>query len=151
MSWSELEWPELSPAFPEPHPTAPPPARPDVPATVAERVHAAEVTRGIVVPLCFLVGGALVCAGAVLSARARAVGLALLASGIVVAFVVSAAATLHIGPTWQQRQQHWRLLRWQAEHRAWLERERAIYLASLTHEQRDAFRRALAATGHGIA
>jgi hypothetical protein len=151
VSWSELEWPELSPAFPEPHPTAPPPDRPGVPATVAERVHAAEVMRGIVVPLCFLVGGALVCAGAIVSAHARAAGLALLAAGMVVAFVVSAAATLRIGPTWQQRQQHWRLLRWQAEHRAWLARERAIYLASLTPDQHDAFRRALAAAGHRIA
>ena len=148
MSWAELEWPDLSlapEAFPEPRPRTPPPPRPEAPPGVAERVRRAEVTRGIVVPLCFLMGGGLACAGTALYGRAPGMTVALVAAGVVVAFVVSALATLRIGPTWEQRQQHWRLLRWEGEWRAWLARERAAYLAELPLEQRAALERALRA------
>src|SRR5579884_265363 len=126
--WIALDWPNLSPDFPEPVPLTPPPPPPDAPADVGERVRRAEVTRGIVVPLCALAGALLVCAGTVLAARQTspqpghppALALLLIFGGLAVAFPVPALATLLvIGPTWRQRQQHYALLRWRAERRAW--------------------------------
>jgi len=151
MTWTELDWPDLSPHFPEPQPATLPPPRPEVPARVAERVHRAEVTRGIVVPLCVLAGAGLVCAGLAVyrgapsggGARAPLAALLLLLAGIVVAFAVPALATLRIGPTWEQRQQHWRLQQWELERRAWLAREQAIYIAALPSYLREPFHRAL--------
>lgn len=151
MRWAELDWPNLSPSFPEPASTIPEPPRPHVPLDVAERVRRAEVTRGIVVPLCMLAGLLLVCAAAVLFARtSHAAGhpplipLALLTLGVVVAFPLPALATLLvIGPTWRQRQQHFALLRWQSDRRAWLLRERALYLAALPASDRERFLAAL--------
>lgn len=144
MTWAELDWPDLSPALPEPRPTTPAPPRPDVPADVAERVRRAEVTRGVVVPLCMISGLLLVCVAAALFARQphpagapQPVPLALLALGLIVAFPLPALATLLvIGPMWRQRQQHFALLRWQSELSAWRERERARYLAALPADDR---------------
>jgi hypothetical protein len=117
-----------------------------VPPGVAERVRRAEVTRGIIVPLCFLAGGGLACAGTALYGRAPGITVALVAAGVVVAFAVSALATLRIGPTWEERQQHWRLLHWEGERRGWLARERAAYLAELPPERRAALEQALRAS-----
>lgn len=151
MTWAALDWPDLTPAFPAPHPATPTPPRPDVPWDIEERVRRAEVTRGIVVPLCMLAGLLLVCAGAALFARAPHAGgrpplvtLLLLGLGVLVAFPLPALATLLvIGPTWRQRQQHFALIRWEAERRAWRERERARYLDALPVERREPFLAAL--------
>lgn len=150
MTWAALDWPDLSPAFPAPEPQ-PPPARPDVPAEIGERVRRAEWRRGRFVPLCVLAGGALFTAGlAVYAAAPRpehapALAIALMLTGVLVATLLPALVVLLvIGPSWEQRQQHLRLLRWERERATWLARERAHYVAALTGEQRDAFRRALA-------
>jgi len=117
-------------------------------------VHRAEVTRGIVVPICVLAGTGLVCMGLVLyrtaplggAVRTPLVTLLLLLAGVVTAFAVPALATLRIGPTWEQRRQHWRLQQWEAERHAWLAHERAVYIAALPPHQRAPFRRALASS-----
>lgn len=146
MTWTDLDWPDLSLRFPEPRPTSAPLPRPDVPVEVAERVHRAEVTRGVVAPLCMLAGAALSCAGLIVySAAAERTGrspvatLLLLLAGVMVAFVAPAVATLRIGPTWEQRQQHWRLQQWETQRRAWLARERAAYIATLPPHLRESF------------
>jgi hypothetical protein len=150
MTWAALDWPDLSPAFPAPQPSAQP-ARPDVPAEIGERVRRAEWRRGRFVPLCVLAGVALFAAGLAVYAaapqpeRTPALALALMLAGLLVATLLPALVVLLvIGPSWEQRQQHLRLLRWERERAAWLARERARYLAALTEEQRAAFRRALA-------
>lgn len=151
MTWVALDWPDLSPAYPPPKPLSPPPARPDVPAEIGERVRRAEWRRGRFVPLCVLAGGLLFAAGlAVYAAAARpertpALALALMLAGLLVATLLPALVVLLvIGPSWEQRQQHLRLLRWERERAAWLAHERARYLAALTEEQRAAFQRARA-------
>ena len=140
MAWSDLDWPDLSPRFPVPVPRNPSPPRPDVPADIAAQVRHAERQRGCFVPACALVGALLFAAGLVRYAATRthgsvppdALALALLLVGLLVATVLPALVVLLvIGPSWRQRQQHLRLLLWQRERAAWLERERAAYLASL--------------------
>jgi hypothetical protein len=149
MSWADLGWPDLSrdwPELTEPRPHVAPPPRPDVPADIAARVARAERIRGIVVPLCALAGCGLVGAAA-LAARAAShtSALALILAALVVGFVGPALVVLLvIGPSWTQRRQHLALQLWQRELRRWRAAERARYLASLTPEQRERLRRALA-------
>lgn len=156
MAWMDLEWPDLSPAFSEPRVTRPAPERPDVPARIGEQVRAAERRRAIGVQLCVLGGVALSCAAfAVYAAGAhplvRASGrngavvaaLALLATGLLVAFPLAALLALRLGPTWEQRQQHWRYLRWRQEYDRWLATQRRVYLSALPPAQRMEFSRLL--------
>lgn len=149
-AWRRLSWPDLSPSFPEPQPQ-PPPVRPDVPAEIGECVRRAEWRRGRFVPLCVLAGVTLFAAGLAVYAsaarpeRAPALAIVLMLAGVLVATLLPALVVLLvIGPSWEQRQQHLRLLRWERERAAWLARERARYLAALPEEQRAAFQRALA-------
>ncbi|WIG60155.1 MAG: hypothetical protein OJF49_002903 [Ktedonobacterales bacterium] len=145
MTWADLEWPDLSPAFPEPRPSMPAPVRPDAPADVAQRVRRAERQRGVFVPLCILAGAAIFGVGIALYASRPGLSvplgaLALLLAGLLVATLLPALVVLLvIGPTWPQRQQHYALLRWQAEHAAWLARERERYMAALPADARTAF------------
>lgn len=158
MAWAELEWPDLSPEFPEPVVTRPAPERPDVPADIAERVLVAERRRAVGVKLCVLAGAALCCSGfAVYAVGARsgsggvggmdsvgrALALALLAAGLVVAFPVAALAALRLGPTWEQRRQHWAYEHWRQDYARWLAVQRQVYLDSLGEERRAAFARRL--------
>lgn len=150
MSWAELEWPDLSPGFPEPVVTRPAPPRPDVPPDIAERVRVAERRRAVGVKLCLLAGALLCCASfTVYAAAARSFGgvagaaggapsvaLVLLATGLATAFPLAAVAALLLGPTWGQRRQHWRLERWQREHARWLDIQRAVYVDSLPPQRR---------------
>src|SRR5690242_9362285 len=110
MSWAELDWPDLSPAYPEPHPRSVPPPRPSVPADIAAQVRSAERRRGVFVPVCALAGVALFGVGLALyhpSGRGFSPALAVMGLGLVVAFVVPALAVLLvIGPHWQQRLHH---------------------------------------------
>ena len=107
-----------------------PPERPAVPDDIAAQVEAAERRRARGVKLCIAVGACLAGAGVYLYDRGGRVGwsyvaaLALLGIGLIVACVGGAAAAWFLGPTWEQRQQHWRLLRWQREFAAWQARER---------------------------
>jgi hypothetical protein len=143
MSWAELGWPELSPAFPEPRPGAPP-QRPEAPEDIGERVAAAERRRARAVKRCALTGSVLVGVGLWAEvADARALGVALMAVGLAAAFALAAYCAWAFGPTWEQRQQHWAVLRWERELRVWRERERERYLASLTPRQRERFRQAV--------
>jgi hypothetical protein len=148
MSWAELDWPDLSPAYPEPHPRSAPPPRPPVPADIAAQVRTAERRRGVFVPVCALAGAALFGIGLVLyrpSSQGFMFALAFMGLGLVVAFVVPALAVLLvIGPHWQQRLQHLQLMRWERERRLWLAYERERYLAALPAPQRKAFRHTLA-------
>lgn len=159
MTWADLDWPDLSPKFPKPQPS-PPPARPDVPADIAEQVRRAERRRGIFVPLCVLVGSALFCAGVGMYRFAppthqkgetclapTVVAVLLMLVGLLVAMLVPALVVLLvIGPSWQQRQQHLAVLRYERERRAWLAGERGRYLADLPVEVRN---QVLAALGKG--
>src|SRR5262245_27714631 len=117
MSWTELDWPDLSPAYPEPHPHSTAPPRPPVPADIAAQVRIAERRRGVFVPGCALAGAALFGVGLSLyhpSGRGRTLALAVMGSGLVVAFVVPALTVLLvIGPHWRQRLQHLQLVRWE--------------------------------------
>lgn len=161
MSWADLEWPNLSPEFPEPVMTRPAPQPPDVPDDVAERVRVAERRRAAGVRLCVLVGAGLCCAAFVVYAvaartsgagdaaaaggasRAPAVALALLGAGLAVAFPLAALAALWLGPTWEQRRQHWRFTRWQREYARWLGLQRMVYRESLPAERRAVLSRQL--------
>ena len=146
MSWAELDWPDLSPAYPEPHPLSAPPPRPPVPADIAAQVRTAEHRRGIFVPICALAGAALFGVGLALYhpyGQGFTRALAIMGIGLVVAFVVPALAVLLvIGPHWRQRLQHLQLMRWERERRLWLARER--YLSALSAQQRNALRDGLA-------
>ena len=147
MSWAELDWPDLSPAYPEPHPLSAPPPRPPVPLDIAAQVRIAERRRGIFVPICALAGAALFGVGLALYhpfGTRFTLALALMGIGLVVAFVVPALAVLLvIGPHWRQRLQHLQLMRWERERRLWRAQERERYLAALSVPQRNALRHAL--------
>lgn len=153
MSWAELDWPDLSPAFPEPRPASPPPPRPVVPLDIAEQVRNAEKRRGVFVPLCALAGAALLGAGLALYRLAGSehshsfAALALMGAGLIVAFVVPALVVLLvIGPKWQQRTQHLQLIRWEQERGRWRTRERDRYIMSLSPPQRELLQQTLAST-----
>ena len=149
MSWAELDWPDLSPAYPEPHPHLAPPPRPPVPADIAAQVRIAERRRGVFVPVCALAGATLFGVGLALyrpsgTGFARALGI--MGLGLVVAFVVPALAVLLvIGPRWRQRLQHLQLMLWERERRLWLACERERYLAALSASQRNTLRDVLTA------
>lgn len=97
------------------------------PDDIADRVRRAERRRGVAVQACVLAGAGLFLAGllfyaASAPARGRAsvgalavLALGLMAAGVVVAFPLAALVALALGPTWEQRQQHWRLMRWERE------------------------------------
>ena len=148
MSWAELDWPNLSPAYPEPHPRSAPPPRPPVPVDIAAQVRTAERRRGVFVPLCALAGAALFGVGLVLyqpSGQAFTRALAIMGVGLLVAFVVPALAVLLvIGPHWRQRLQHLQLMRWERERRLWLASERERYFSALSAPQHNALRDILA-------
>ena len=149
MSWAELGWPDLSPAYPEPRPLSAPPLRPPVPVDIAAQVRTAERRRGVFVPVCALAGAALFGAGLALyypTGTRFTLALAVMGLGVLVAFVVPALAVLLVlGPHWRQRLQHLQLMRWERERRLWRARERERYLAALSAPQRDALCLALAA------
>src|SRR6185437_11627856 len=149
MTWAERGWPDLSPTFPEPYPLSAPPLRPPVPVDIAAQVRTAERRRGVFVPICALAGAALFGAGLAIyrpSGRGFTLALAIMGSGLLVAFVVPALAVLLvIGPHWRQRMQHLQLMRWERERRLWRACERERYLAALSAPQRDALRHALEA------
>lgn len=149
MSWAELDWPDLSPAYPEPRPRSAPPPRPPVPLDIAAQVRRAERRRGVFVPACALAGVALFGVGLALyhpSGSGFTLALAIMGLGLLVAFVVPALAVLLvIGPHWRQRIQHLQRMRWERERRLWLTHERERYLAALPGPQRNALRDVLAA------
>ncbi len=156
MSWAELDWPDLSPAFPEPHPLSSRPPRPPVAEDIAAQVRRAERRRAIFVPSSALVGAALFTVGLLLYRAAlveqgsSVAALAVMGAGLLVAFVVPALVVLLlIGPNWRQRTQHWQLIRWERERRRWLAFERERYIATLPLPQRAMLRRALAIARHG--
>jgi hypothetical protein len=143
MSWAELEWPELSPEFPEPRPGAAP-ERPQATVDIGARVVAAERRRAWAVKGCVLVGACFVGAGLWAEATgARVLGVALMAAGLLVAFALAAYVAWVFGPTWEQRQQHWAVLRWEGERRRWRDRERERYLMALGPRERERFRQTL--------
>ena len=148
MSWAELDWPDLSPTYPEPHPLSAPPPRPLVPVDIAAQVRTAERRRGVFVPVCALAGAALFGIGLALyqpSGMGVTRALAIMGIGLVVAFVVPAfAVLLVIGPHWSQRLQHLQLMRWERERRLWRAREREHYLSALSAPQSRILRHALA-------
>jgi hypothetical protein len=148
MSWAELDWPNLSPTYPEPRPRSAPPPRPPVPLDIAAQVRRAERRRGVFVPICALAGAALFGVGLALyrpSSTGFTLALAVMGLGLLVAFVVPALAVLLvIGPHWRQRLQHLQLMRWERERRLWLTRERERYLVALSAPQRNALRNILA-------
>jgi hypothetical protein len=158
MSWSDLGWPDRSPEFPAPRPSLAPPLRPDAPDDIAAQVRRAEQRRGVVVPLCVLAGVVFLCAGLFLYSGSRhgsstahtpLAAILLIAAALVVAFPLPALLVLLvIGPSWQQRQQHLALMRWQRVHAAWLARERQRYLASLPEDARLRFLQTLDASAH---
>jgi hypothetical protein len=148
ISWAELDWPDLSPTYPEPHPRSASPPRPPVPADIAAQVRTAERRRGVFVPVCALAGATLFGIGLALyqpSGTGVTRALAIMGIGLVVAFVVPAfAVLLVIGPHWSQRLQHLQLMRWERERRLWLARERERYLVALSASQSRILRHALA-------
>lgn len=147
MSWAELDWPDLSPAYPEPHPLSAPPPRPPVPMDIAAQVRTAERRRGVFVPVCALAGAALFSVGLALyrpSGKGFTPALAFMGLGLLVAFVVPALTVLLvIGPHWRQRLQHLQLMRWERKRRLWCAEERERYLAALSAPHRNALRDAL--------
>jgi len=152
MAWADLDWPDLSPDFPEPQPHPAPP-RPAVPADIAGQVRRAERRRGVFVPLCVLAGALILCAGLAIyhiaadhrqPVQTPAVTLGLILAGLLIATLVPALVVLLIiGPTWRQRQQHLALMSWQRARREWLAQERPQYLASLDEVSRERFLQAL--------
>jgi|SRR5579872_2873568 len=92
-----------------------------IPPDIDEQVRAAERRRAIGVKLCVLAGVCLLAAGLAVYALTPhytgtpAIALILIGAGLVVTFPLAALLTLLLGPTWQQRQQHWQSLR----HRRW--------------------------------
>ncbi len=148
MSWAELDWPDLSPTYPEPRPRSAPPPRPPVPVDIAAQVRTAEWRRGVFVPVCALAGAALFGLGLALyhpADKGFTFALAIMGLGLLVAFVVPALAVLLvIGPHWRQRLQHLELMRWERARRLWCTEERERYLAALSALQRTALRDALA-------
>lgn len=108
---------------------AAPPERPAVPDDIGQQVEAAERRRARGVQLCIAVGACLAGAGILLYSRGGSAGqgyvaaMALLGAGLIVACVGGAAAAWFLGPTWEQRQQHWRLLRWEREYTEWQARK----------------------------
>ncbi|MGO8946852.1 MAG: hypothetical protein ACLQUY_04125 [Ktedonobacterales bacterium] len=154
MSWEDFEWPNLSPGFPVPEPLRQQPPKPRVPGDIEARVAHAEHRRSLLVHLCLGLGTLFFAGGLVIFTRvgvapATAVAWALLGFGLLALFPLAALVALVIGPTWQQRQEHWQLLHWQSERRRWLNGERERYLASLPPSSRQAFRDVLG-VGHGI-
>src|SRR6185437_13056645 len=149
MSWAELDWPNLSPTYPEPRPRLASPLRPPVPVDTVAQVRRAERRRGVFVPVCALAGAALFGVGLALyrpTGHGFTLALAIMGTGLLVAFVVPALAVLLvIGPHWRQRIQHLQLMRWERERRLWRARERERYLAALSPPQRDTLRHALEA------
>jgi hypothetical protein len=83
------------------------PPRPPISADVPARIERAEQRRGRAVKSLLLVGSLTFAAGLIPSA----VGLFLLFAGLLTVFPLAALAAFLVGPTWQQRQDHWRLLR----------------------------------------
>jgi len=51
--------------------------------------------------------------------------------GLLIEFPLAALAALLVGPTWRQRQDHWRLLNWETRHQAWLTARQRGEVASL--------------------
>lgn len=104
---------------------AAPPERPLVPDDIGAQVEAAERRRAWGVRVCIAAGACLAGVGIYLYSRGGSAGrlyaasLALLGMGLIVACVGGAAAAWFLGPTWEQRQQHWRVLRWQRECAEW--------------------------------
>jgi hypothetical protein len=103
-----------------PSPSARPPD--DIPADIAAQVERAERRRAHGVKLLVLIGALLVAAGIVVYAilrhgtgRASPVVLGLLGAGFCVAFPGAALAALVLGPTWTQREQHYRSVRRERE------------------------------------
>jgi hypothetical protein len=149
MAWQELGWPDLSPEYPAPQLAMPPPRRPDdVPDDIGSRVAQRERMRARGVKLLVLVGALLVGAGVALD-RLAGVGthatsplaLGLLAAGLVVAFPCAALGALWLGPSWSERQQHYRLARWERDVGEWRARERARYLDGLPSRRREELRK----------
>lgn len=106
------------------------PERPAVPDDIGEQVEAAERRRAWGVQMCIAVGACLAGVGIYLYSRGGSAGhyyvaaLALLGAGLILACVGGAAVAWFLGPTWEQRQQHWQLLRWEREYAEWQARER---------------------------
>jgi hypothetical protein len=149
MTWAELEWPPLGSELPVPQPTTPPPEPPlGVPLEIGREVERRERRRARGVKLLMGIGALLVGAGVVVYASGQGARgsaspavLALLGMGLLVAFPCAALAARWLGPTWRQRQEHYQIVRWQRERGAWLARERARYVASLSADQRAELRR----------
>jgi hypothetical protein len=104
------------------------PLRPPISADVAARVERAERRRGVAVKSLLLAGTLIFGAGLIPSSVAARLGqppsalaLVLLSVGLLLVFPLAALAALLVGPTWQQRQDHWRLLNWELE-KSWRHR-----------------------------
>ncbi len=145
MSWTDLNWPNLSPKFKVPEPALRPPPKPHVQDDIERRVAHAERLRHHLVILCLglatvcFVTGLLLYAG-IGDVHATRPALLLLAVGLLTAFPLAALLALIFGPRWWQRQQHWQLLRWRQLHEVWVARERERYVASLPPRVRTEFR-----------
>jgi hypothetical protein len=94
-----------------------PDEEPPISADVAARVEQAERRRGLAVKSLLLAGSLIFGAGLISSSVAArvghpvsALGLLLLSLGLLLVFPLAALAALLVGPSWQQRQDHWRLL-----------------------------------------
>jgi hypothetical protein len=149
MSWDDLEWPDLSPRFPTPVASRQPPERPAVPEEIAVDIANAEKRRKRLVLLSIWTGLAIFVAGILLQSplvgehTSTPLGLGLLALAMLVLFPVAALLALISGPFWRQRQDLWRLLRWQSAYLNWLTRERERYLASLSPEAHETLQQVL--------
>ncbi|MGH2517567.1 MAG: hypothetical protein ACRDHP_18100 [Ktedonobacterales bacterium] len=88
-----------------------------IPPDIDEQVRAAERRRAIGVNLCVLAGVCLVATGLAVyaitphHAVTPTFALVLIGAGLLVTFPLAAVLALLLGPTWQQRQQHWQSLR----------------------------------------